>query len=174
VVIAAVVLLLMTRNIFIAAYATASIILIMGTVSGIVISMGWEQGIIESIIISCGIGMACDFSAHLGFAYRQANLAGLSTDRTELVGIAIERMTPALGAAAFSTGSMGFLMYFSGTVFTQRFGLFIFLLMVFGWLFGVFFLMPLLALIGPIGMFGEIFPCITTQQAPPAEKKASV
>ena len=51
--------------------------------------------------------MACDFAAHLGFAYRQANVQQLSDDRAGLVGIAIERMLPALTAAAFSTGVMG-------------------------------------------------------------------
>jgi len=131
--------------------------------------MGWEQGIIESIIISCGIGMACDFSAHLGFAYRQANLQGLANSRAGLVGVAIERMAPALSAAAFSTGAMGFLMYFAGTLFTQRFGIFICLLMVFGWLFGFAFLLPLLSLIGPRGTVGEVAPCLfdyTAAKAP--------
>ena len=101
----------MTRNIFIALYATLAVVLIMGTVTGIVIGMGWKQGIIESIIVSCGIGMACDFVAHLGFAYRQANRQGKADTRGGLVGVAIERMAPALTAAAFSTGVMGLLMY---------------------------------------------------------------
>jgi len=159
IVIALSVLLLMTANVMIALFATLTIVLIMGTVSGIVILLGWEQGIIESIIISCGIGMACDFSAHLGFAYRQANLQGKG-GRGQLVEDAIERMVPALTSAAFSTGAMGFLMIFAGTVFTQKFGIFICLLMVFGWFFGVFFLLPLLCLLGPTGKTGEIAPCL--------------
>ena len=69
-------------------------------------------------------------------------------------------MAPSLTAAAFSTGAMGFFMNFSGTLFTQRFGIFICLLMIFGWAFGAFFLLPLLSLIGPLGKFGEIAPCL--------------
>ncbi|KAL1515741.1 hypothetical protein AB1Y20_002357 [Prymnesium parvum] len=156
--IAALVLLFMTRNAVIALYATLCIVLIMGAVSGIVILMGWEQGIIESIIVSCGIGMSCDFAAHLGFAYRQACRSNPSGSRKDFVGVAIDRMVPALAAAALSTGVMGALMYNAGTVFTQKFGIFVCLLMLFGLFLGVAFLLPLLALFGPTGSCGELAP----------------
>ena len=52
-------------------------------------------------------------------------------------------------------------MCFAGTVFTQRFGLFISLLMAFGWYFGTCFLLPLFALIGPKGSVGEVTVCLT-------------
>ena len=105
----------------------------------------------ESIIISCGIGMACDFAAHIGFAYRQANVRREAETRRKLAQYAIRRMMPALTAAAFSTGVMATFMTQTGTLFTIRFGIFILLLMGFGWIFAAFFLLPLLATLGPLG-----------------------
>jgi len=142
--------------VLIAMYTTFTVFLIIITVCGVLKLIGWEQGIMESLIISCGIGMACDFSAHIGFAYRQANEHREGETRADLARLAIRRMLPALTAAALSTTVMALFMLQAGTVFTIRFGLFITLLMVFGWLYAVFFLVPLLATVGPLGSCGDI------------------
>ena len=155
-IIVCVVLVCVTANVFIAVYTTATVLLIILTVAGILTQLGWEQGIMESIIFSCGIGMACDFAAHIGFAYRQANARREATTRGELAKLAIRRMLPALTAAAFSTAVMGLFMIGAGTLFTIRFGIFIVLLMVFGWLYATFFLLPLLAALGPLGACGDL------------------
>mmetsp|Transcript_26478 Transcript_26478/g.67259 ORF Transcript_26478/g.67259 Transcript_26478/m.67259 type:complete len:1192 (+) Transcript_26478:58-3633(+) len=154
-IIACIVLFVVTRNILVAVYTTLTVVLIILSVSGVLMSMGWEQGIMESIIISCGIGMACDFAAHIGFAFRQANVRREAVTRAALAELAIRRMLPALSAAAFSTAVMSCFMTFAGTLFTIRFGIFILLLMGFGWLFATFFLLPLLAAAGPLGRCGE-------------------
>ena len=51
---------------------------------------------------------------------------------------------------------MGVMMCFSRTIFMLRFGIFIVLLMLFGWLYAFFFLLPLLAAFGPLGNVGEL------------------
>ena len=158
--IACFVLIFFTRNLLIGVFTTLTVFLIMLTVMGVLTMIGWTQGIMESIIISCGIGMACDFAAHLGFAFRQANLRGEASDRASLARIAVRRMGPSLSAAAFSTGTMGLVMNATETLFTIRFGIFIVMLMGFGYLFAMFFLIPLLAVIGPLGKCGE-FPLPT-------------
>ena len=61
---AGVVLLVLTRNALVAAYATCTIVLIVLLVNGVLIASGWTLGIIESISLSCAIGMACDFAGH--------------------------------------------------------------------------------------------------------------
>jgi hypothetical protein len=155
-VIACIVLTFFTSNLLIALYTTLTVVLIIITVSGMLLSAGWEQGIMESIIISCGIGMACDFAAHIGFAYRQANKKREAPDRSALARLAIRRMMPALTAAAFSTALMAIFMMQAGTLFTVRFGIFISMLMGFGWLYATFFLIPCLATIGPLGNCGEL------------------
>lgn len=132
--------------------------LVVWAVTGIVVLNGWTLGIIESVIFSCAIGMACDFVAHLGFAYRQANNRREGTTREELVGHAIVRISPAITAAALSTGLMGFLMIFSATTFNQNFGFFILLLMSLSWAYAVFCLLPLLAIGGPLGECGIELP----------------
>ena len=154
--VALLVLTVFTRNALIAVYTTGTVMFIMLTVLGLLMSDGWEQGIMESIIISCGIGMACDFAAHIGYAYRQANKRREATDRTTLARLAMQRMAPSLSAAAFSTGVMGAFMLGSNTLFTIRFGIFILMVMGFGWMFAMFFLVPLLALAGPLGNCGEL------------------
>ena len=145
------VLLAMTRDLWVSLLATLCIGLILGSVCGVVVMCGWHRSLIESIIISAGIGMACDFAAHLGFAYRQANAAGEAHDREGLVKLAVQRMAPALTAAAASTGVMGAFMSAGGTAFTSKFGLFILVLVTAGWTSGLFFLLPLLAMSGPVG-----------------------
>ena len=150
------VLVLFTRNVLVALYATLSILLTMLTVMGILTLCGWKQGIMESMIISCGIGMACDFTAHIGWAYRQANVQRVARDRVVLARHAFKRMAPALTAAALSTGIMGAMMTASGTIFTIRFGVFIVLLQGLGLAFAVFFLLPLLAVAGPLEDCGEL------------------
>jgi hypothetical protein len=128
---------------------------------------------VESIIISCGIGMACDFSAHIGFAYRQANIHREATDRTTLAKLAAKRMGPSLTAAAMSTSVMAAFMCFSSTLFTIRFGIFILLLMSFGWVFALFFLLPLLATIGPLGNCGEPYAFVKEKHAEVSIKRAN-
>lgn len=150
-----VVLAIVAGNVIIAVYTALTVALIMATVTGILVSAGWELGIMESIIMSCGIGMACDFAAHLGFAYRMANLSGEANTRAALVGIAARKLGPSLTAAAISTATMGVAMCMSKTIFMLKFGLFILLLMLFGWLYAFFFLLPLLASFGPLGNWGE-------------------
>lgn len=88
-------------------------------------------------------------------AYVQANLKGEGDTRAALVCIAARRMGPSLTAAALSTSIMGAMMCLSKTLFMLRFGLFILLLMFFGWFYAFFFLLPLLAMVGPLGNWGE-------------------
>jgi len=173
-IIALVVLAIFTRNVLIAIYTTLTVSLIMLTVSGTLSLLGWEEGIMESIIISCGIGMACDFSAHIGFAYRQANIHREATDRTTLAKLAAKRMGPSLTAAAMSTSVMAAFMCFSSTLFTIRFGIFILLLMSFGWVFALFFLLPLLATIGPLGNCGEPYAFVKEKHAEVLIKRANI
>jgi len=154
------VLLLMTANVFVALYAFCVILLIIGLVIGILGLIGWQLSIIESVIFACGVGMACDFVAHLGFAYRQANVNREASERTGLVEIAISRMMPAISAAALSTSVMGFLLTFSSTDFMAKYGTFILMLQAGSWLYATFCLLPILTLIGPTGMRGDLLACV--------------
>ena len=149
------VLLLLTRNVLIALCATGTIVLIVATVTGILVASGWTLGIIESISLSCGIGMACDFVAHMGYAYAEG-MRDKNGGRAELIALALRRMAPAVTAAALSTAAMGGLMWGAATVLTYQLGLVILLLMSLSWVFTFFFLLPLLALAGPLDGVGDI------------------
>ena len=155
--VAAAVLFFTIPNLVVCASVTVTVLLATGAATGCVILMGWQLGIIESIIVTCGVGMACDFATHVGFSFLELSLRhDPPTQSPGLIHSTASSTASPLSAAALSTAIMGTTMCFGGTIFMQRFGVFISLLVILSWTFAFFFLLPLLSLLGravPAGGF---------------------
>ena len=101
--------------------------------------------------MSGGIGIATDFVAHISFTFQQALGAQQAEERTLSVvvtgpmGVVIRQVSASLTAATLSTAAMAAGMQFGATTMSQRFGYFIGILMLYGWLCSFLFLLPALS-----------------------------
>ena len=67
--IAAAVLVIMTQDLRVSAFATACILMIVNAETGVLVLLEWELGPLESIIFSVAVGMSVDFVSHLSHAF---------------------------------------------------------------------------------------------------------
>jgi len=138
--IAFIVLLISTRVLHIAAFATFSIICVLVSVTGSIVMAGWSLGSIEAILISITAGFSVDYVVHLAHAYEQA--------RHEHT---IDRIRAAFGEMGISVfngmaTSVGasIPLFFCQLQFFKKFGTFLCLTIAFSWLFANFAFMTLL------------------------------
>lgn len=68
-IIAYVILLLTSGNIFISIYAIITISFSIADTIAIFVFMGWDLSILESVVIIMSVGLSVDFSCHYGVAY---------------------------------------------------------------------------------------------------------
>ena len=120
--VAILVLLVMTQNLLITAFAGSVIGLIVACITGILVLSGWTLGVIQSIIFSCAIGMSIDFVAHLSHAYGHGLESGM--EPFEAVSKAVAEMGPSITMAAISTAIAGAVMMLSVTLFLWSYGQF--------------------------------------------------
>jgi hypothetical protein len=140
VLIAFIVLLLSTRKLHIAFFATISIFSVLVSVIGSTTMMGWTLGTNEAILISILAGFSVDYVVHLAHAYVHA------------VGNTEERLRDAfgnMGISVFSgmlTSVVASIPLFTCTlVFFAKFGTFLCFTILFSWIFANFGFMSLIA-----------------------------
>ena len=143
--VAALVLLITTRNVLITLCAVLSISGAVFVTIGSMVLIGWELNILESTIMSLAVGLSVDFTIHYGVAYRIAP----SADRAARSEYAMRQLTSAISAAAFSTFVAGACMIPATVLAYQQIGIFLTLVMTSSWFFGTFFFMSLCRALGP-------------------------
>ena len=153
--VAALVLLITTRNVLITLCAVLSISGAVFVTIGSMVLIGWELNILESTIMSLAVGLSVDFTIHYGVAYRIAP----STDRASRSEYAMKQLTSAISAAAFSTFVAGACMIPATVLAYQQIGIFLTLVMTCSWFFGTFFFMSLCRALGPNRNCAQITLC---------------
>jgi hypothetical protein len=138
--IAFVVLLLSTRVLHIAFFASLSITCVLVSVVGTMVMLGWYLGSIESILIGIIAGFSVDYVVHLAHAYEIAK------------GNTYERITEAFGDLGISVFNgmitsvvASIPLFFCQLQFFAKFGTFLCLTIAFSWIFANFGFMSLLA-----------------------------
>merc|ERR1712176_1128358 len=134
------VLLLATRVLHIASFATLSILCVLVSVAGTTRLIGWDLGSIESTVIGITAGFAVDYVVHLAHAYTTAD--GDTENRV------IEAFSD-LGISVFNgmVTSVGasIPLFLCQLQFFKKFGIFICLTIAFSWVFANFAFMSLIA-----------------------------
>ncbi|KAJ8042911.1 Protein dispatched-like 1 [Holothuria leucospilota] len=153
---AAIVLLLVTRNILITIYAMITITFIVSSVVGTLVLLGWQLNIFEAITFSLAVGLSVDFTIHYGVAFTIAPFK----DRKERTFFAIETLSSPITVAALSTFSAGAVMIPAVVINYSQIGVFLTLVMSLSWLFSSFFFTSLCMTVGPNGSCGQISPKI--------------
>ena len=150
--VAALVLLLTTRNLLITLYAMLSIsATVFVTIGGLVL-MGWELNILESTVMSLAVGLSVDFTIHYGVAYRIAP----HKDRASRSRFAMTQLTSAITTAALSTFIAGAVMLPSSVLCYRQIAIFLTLVMTVSWFYANFFFMSLCRAVGPEGNCTQI------------------
>jgi hypothetical protein len=143
--IATIVLLIATRNLIVTISCIGTIAAALVCVLGTIVTMGWSLGSNESLCIMILTGFAVDYVVHLAHAYMESK----ASTRLERVHDALRDLgisvfwgmtTSILAAGALATCQIQFF---------HKFGVFFALTIAFAYLWSIFFLMPLLACIGP-------------------------
>jgi protein dispatched 1 len=134
------VLLVSTRVLHIAFFATFCIACVLISVTGTMVLLGWTLGSTESVLISIVSGFAVDYVVHLSHSYAQAY--GSSGARVETafgeMGISVlHGMVTSVGASIP--------LFLCQLTFFRKFGTFMFLTISFSWLFANFVFMSALA-----------------------------
>jgi predicted RND superfamily exporter protein len=171
--VALVMLIFSTRNLVIAAMALVSIGAVTCCTIGSMFLYGWELGIIEAICAVLVVGFSVDYTVHYGIAYMERrphhdgkyNLGVSREDRMQHS--FFELGTSILGGTLTTLGASTFL-FMCRVMFFRTFGIFIFTVIFWSFLFAHFFFMPLCALLGPEGTFADI-KCPTRSRAAASE-----
>jgi len=136
--IAFLVLLIATRVLHIAFFATFNIFCVLLSILGSIVMLGWSLGSIESILISITAGFAVDYVVHLAHAYERAK------------GDTYTRITTAFGEMGISVLSgmvtsvgASIPLFLCQLQFFKKFGTFICLTIAFSWIFANFFFVSL-------------------------------
>ena len=166
------VLLFATHNIVVATLGILGILGIVFCVLGWCKAvMGWSLGISESIAAVMIVGLAVDYVVHLAHMYLEAEDKGeyrffwskASETRTLPANsrearfryAAVKMGGTVLGGAGTTFGA-GVIMFACILLFFEKFAVLISVTIMFSLIFSLFFFMPLLALVGPNGYFGDI------------------
>merc|ERR1719247_3754198 len=119
--------------------------------------IGWELGNMESICLVILAGFCIDYIVHLTHSYMEADDR---SDRIERVHDAMKYMGVSVISGCITSLGASFVLFFCSLQFFVVFGIFFFATIFWAWTWANLFLMPLLAIVGPEGNFGEIFPCL--------------
>lgn len=154
-------LLISTGNILIAVIAIFCIFCVTACTIGSMVVYGWEIGIIESICAVLVVGFSVDYTVHFGISYVERRPAddgkyGLRNTRGDRVTHAFfELGTSVLGGAATTLGASLFL-FACKVQFFKIFGIFMCTVIFWSFLFASVLFMPMLALLGPQGIVGDL------------------
>jgi len=153
-----VVLLVATRNLWL---ATIAIVAVMGIVASVLgfchWAMGWGLGIAESIAAVIVIGFSVDYVVHLSHVYVEAGHRDppLNT-REERVTFALKSMGGTVFSGAVTTFGSGLFLVFTQLIFFVKFSVLIMVTIASSIGIAMLFYMPALAFIGPQGTFGDM------------------
>ncbi|XP_072164099.1 protein dispatched homolog 1-like [Diadema setosum] len=154
--IAAVVILLATRNLVILVLVVLSIGGAVATTVACLICAGWELNVFEASILALIVGLSVDFTLHYGVAYLRASGVGRSV-RSEH---AISTLSSANTMAALSSFMAGALMLPATVLAFRQLGIALQVTMVSSWSFGTFFFISLCRILGPQANFGQLEPLL--------------
>ena len=144
-VIACIILLLTTHNIYLATICGLTIACIIVSLLGMMYVYGMDISLVESLSLTVLVGLSVDYVVHLAFAYEEAP----SNDRAFRVQRAVTELGVSLIGSAFTTMAATALLFPTHLLLLRRFGQLVLtatLLSVY-WAFLVF--LPLLLVIGP-------------------------
>ncbi|XP_072163926.1 protein dispatched homolog 1-like [Diadema setosum] len=154
--IAAVVILLTTRNFVILVFVVLSIGGAVATTLACLVCAGWELNVFEASILALIVGLSVDFTLHYGVAYLRASGVGRSA-RSEH---AISTLSSANTMAALSSFMAGAMMLPATVLAFRQLGIALQVTMVSSWSFGIFFFIPLCRVIGPEADCGQLGPLL--------------
>jgi len=141
VVIAFAVLLLATRVVHIALFATLSIVSVLVSVVGMMVMLGWQLGSIESILIAVIAGFSVDYVVHLAHSYEAAD----ANTTSERVKAAFGDMGISVMNGMITSIAASIPLFFCQLSFFAKFGTFLCFTIAFSWVFANFVFMSALA-----------------------------
>jgi hypothetical protein len=166
------VLLFATRNILVSGIGIFTIAIIVFNVLGFCQSiMGWYLGISESIAAVMIVGLSVDYVVHLAHMYLEAEGHGLyrffwmkphdgivtaPNCRETRFRYAATKMGGTVIGGAGTTFGAGIIMFACVLLFFEKFAVLISITILFSLLNSLFLFMPLIAIIGPNGSFGDV------------------
>ena len=166
------VLLFATHNLVVALLGILSIFgIVMCVLGWCKAVMGWSLGISESIAAVMIVGLAVDYVVHLAHMYLEAEDTGEyrffwskagesrtlpANSREARFRYAAVKMGGTVLGGAGTTFGAGVIMFACILLFFEKFAVLISVTIMFSLIFSLFFFMPLLALVGPNGYFGDI------------------
>ena len=177
---AAVVILVGTGNVFIMVFSVVAIFIILSSVVAVVVAMGWTLGFLEGICFAILIGLSVDFVIHIGQGYVEAGKAGKAgtTEKEEAKADKEDHREPGPGPGTFSRherskralAMMGYpvlsagvttltsaiVLFFCQIIFFNKFGTIVMLSMVFATVITFGLYLPMLDALGPEGNFGDV------------------
>jgi len=151
VLIALVVLIVATGNIFVGLYAAGSIGMIVVWVMAMIPIQGWELGIVENIALVMVPGLSVDYVAHLAESYIHAKF----DDREHRVIAMLGHSGVSVISGSISTLLAGGCLLLCQIVFFPKFGTILIFTIAFSMLWALLFFPSLLALFGPVGIQGD-------------------
>ncbi len=176
--IALIILLLTSGNIIISVFSIITISFSIADTIAVFVLLGWDLNVLESVVIIMSVGLSVDFSCHYGVAYINSNRIfekkREKTSKCKAIAHFIEsykhnnkerflrindiftRVGSAVLMAAITTFLAGFSMFPSSLTSFSKMGQFLMLVMCTSYLFATFFFVPLCALMGPTGHFGNL------------------
>lgn len=155
-ILALIVLLLSTLNVFISLYAIVTITFSILVTVAVLVLLGWQLNILESIALSTAIGLSVDFSLHYAVHYRLCS-SSLSENRQVATRYALKKMLGPSSMAALTTGAAGAFMMPSLILPYIQIGIFLVTVMSVSWIYATFHLGATLAIFGPEKQFGQFY-----------------
>jgi len=146
------VLLLTTKNWRAAVLGVANIAAITSVFFGILPCIGWSLGENECIFLIAVVGLSVDYTVHLIHAYFLCE----QDDRQSRAQHALAEMGISVINSAITTLLASAVLFCCGFWFFVQFGGFIFIVIGLAIIMSIFFLMPLMMVIGPEGKQGDL------------------
>eukprot|EP00549_Striatella_unipunctata_P025511 CAMPEP_0118725018 /NCGR_PEP_ID=MMETSP0800-20121206/32911_1 /TAXON_ID=210618 ORGANISM="Striatella unipunctata, Strain CCMP2910" /NCGR_SAMPLE_ID=MMETSP0800 /ASSEMBLY_ACC=CAM_ASM_000638 /LENGTH=846 /DNA_ID=CAMNT_0006633679 /DNA_START=84 /DNA_END=2624 /DNA_ORIENTATION=+ len=148
-----VILALVQGNPYMALLSVFTILLIVIDVFAFTVMMGWKLGVLEAVNYVVVIGMSIDYCVHMSEAYESAK----ADTRGERVTLMLEEMAVSVLSGALSTLGACFFMFFAPNKFFVKFATFMFVTMSLSCIYALTFFPALLATVGPMGEFGDLY-----------------
>jgi len=150
--VAFVVLMFATGNVVIAVFATCSIAFIVAGVLGAAKAYyAWDLGIAESIAGVIVIGFSVDYTVHLGHMYKEGS--GSRDDKTRH---ALTYMGTTVIGGGLTTMCAGLVLFLCTLTFFTKMAVLLVWTIILSIMYALLFFMPLCAVFGPEGSFGEV------------------
>lgn len=134
------VLLISTKVLHIAFFATLSIVCVLLSVVGTMVMLNWTLGSVESILICILAGFSVDYVVHLAHAYERA-----SGDTKNRIEAAFGEMGISVFNGMLTSVGASIPLFFCQLQFFKKFGTFLCLTIAFSWVFANFAFMSVLA-----------------------------